>query len=78
MMLLNPTGRYLAVAGAGHVIVLELPQEYNMSTFFSLKSIKIGREPWYSGRYAVRKMEWHPLSADKTHLLILTSDNAIR
>ncbi|PFH52525.1 hypothetical protein AMATHDRAFT_139457 [Amanita thiersii Skay4041] len=81
-MVLNPSGKLLAVAGAFQVAVVVLPR----STFTRLvpdtidcKSVQLGQ--YYHASHAsapITKIEWHPWGEAGSTLLVMTIDGKLR
>ncbi|KAJ3120909.1 hypothetical protein HK100_012604, partial [Physocladia obscura] len=81
-MVLNSTSKLLAVAGKYHVAVVILPPAIRSATTPNLahdvKIHNIGEIYHADDTSPVVKMLWHPLSFNKSHLMVLTADGLLR
>ncbi|CAE6428052.1 unnamed protein product [Rhizoctonia solani] len=80
-MVVNPTGKLLAVVGARQVAVVVLPRPgitKTLSTRIECSSIQIGEYYHVPGSSKITKVDWHPWGEGGASLLILTSDGQLR
>ncbi|KAG9128345.1 hypothetical protein FRC07_000457 [Ceratobasidium sp. 392] len=80
-MVVNPTGKLLAVVGARQIAVIILPRpgmSKTSSTRLECSSIKIGEYYHISGSTRIAKVDWHPWGEGGASLLVLTSDGQLR
>ncbi|CAE6426563.1 unnamed protein product [Rhizoctonia solani] len=80
-MVVNPTGKLLAVVGGRQVAVIVLPRPgitKTLSTRIECSSIQIGEYYHVPGSSKVTKVDWHSWGEGGTSLLVLTSDGLLR
>ncbi|KAF8709136.1 Nuclear pore component, partial [Rhizoctonia solani] len=80
-MVVNPTGKLLAVVGRRQVAVVVLPRPgvtKTMSTRIECSSIQIGEYYHVPGSSKITKVDWHPWGEGGASLLVLTSDGQLR
>ncbi|KAG8700604.1 hypothetical protein FRC09_005851, partial [Ceratobasidium sp. 395] len=80
-MVLNPTGKLLAVVGARQVAVVILPRpgvSRTSSTRIECSSIRIGEYYHIPGSTRITKVDWHSWGEGGASLLVLTSDGQLR
>ncbi|CAE6397697.1 unnamed protein product [Rhizoctonia solani] len=80
-MVVNPTGKLLAVVGSRQVAVIVLPRPgiaKTTSTRIECSSIQMGEYYHVPGSSRITKVDWHPWGEGGTSLLVLTSDGQLR
>ncbi|KAG8730544.1 hypothetical protein FRC11_006446 [Ceratobasidium sp. 423] len=80
-MVVNPTGKLLAVVGGRQVAVVVLPRPgitKTLSTRLECSSIQIGEYYHVPGSSRITKVDWHPWGEGGASLLVLTSDGQLR
>ncbi|QRW16097.1 nuclear pore complex protein [Rhizoctonia solani] len=80
-IVVNPTGKLLAVVGRRQVAVIVLPRPgvtKTMSTRIECSSIQIGEYYHVPGSSKITKVDWHPWGEGGASLLVLTSDGQLR
>ncbi|KAI0693564.1 hypothetical protein BC835DRAFT_1415823 [Cytidiella melzeri] len=80
-MVINPNGKFLAVAGAFYVAVVVLPRPgftRLVSGAVDCKSISIGQYYHTLKEAPIAKIDWHPWGDGGTTLLVLTADGKLR
>ncbi|KAK5929711.1 hypothetical protein CgunFtcFv8_010926 [Champsocephalus gunnari] len=85
-VLVSPTQHHVALIGQRGVSVLELPQRWGKRSEFeggrsevNCKTIPVAERFFTSSAsVSLRQAAWYPSEADEPHLVLLTSDNAIR
>ncbi|CAE7085971.1 unnamed protein product [Rhizoctonia solani] len=80
-MVVNPTGKLLAVVGGRQVAVVVLPRPgitKTSSTRLECSSIQIGEYYHVPGSSRITKVDWHPWGEGGASLLVLTSDGLLR
>ncbi|KAJ7591256.1 hypothetical protein C8J56DRAFT_1136358 [Mycena floridula] len=81
-MVLNPTGKFLAVAGAFQVAVVTLPSESHtrlVPKTADCKSFQVGQ--FYHATKSsppIAKIEWHPWGVGGSTLMVMTVDGKLR
>lgn len=86
LICVNEVGTLLLIAGTSGVLVLQLPQRYppfgafdNNKELVYCRSYSLDeRLLCYSDAIEVRKVRFHPGSADYNHIVVLSSDNMLR
>ncbi|KAJ1659621.1 hypothetical protein IWQ61_001342 [Dispira simplex] len=82
-VVVSESGRFLAVVGQHQVVVVRLPlpgyQRSSPERQLSCAAYLVG-STYHNprGSTQVVKVQWHPLSASGTHLMVLTSDGTLR
>ncbi|OBZ88612.1 Nucleoporin nup82 [Choanephora cucurbitarum] len=81
----NNNGRLLAVTGENRLVVVCLPRQgfSNLSDQVAVKKVdcrtlSVGTQYYDRSKNAVVQVEWHPLSATRTHLVVLGDDSILR
>ncbi|KAG8722485.1 hypothetical protein FRC08_001541 [Ceratobasidium sp. 394] len=80
-MVVNTTGKLLAVVGARQIAVVILPRPgltKTSSTRLECSSIQIGEYYHLPGSTRITKVDWHPWGEGGASLLVLTSDGQLR
>lgn len=85
-LLVSPTQHLVALVGRRGVSVLELPQRWGKRSEFeggrseiNCKTIPVAERFFTSSpSVSLRQAAWFPSETDEPHLVLLTSDNAIR
>ncbi|KAI0092598.1 hypothetical protein BDY19DRAFT_883645 [Irpex rosettiformis] len=80
-MVMNPNGKFLAVAGAFHVTVVLLPRPgftRLVPDVVDCKSISIGQNYHALGEAPIAKIDWHPWGNGGTTLLVMTVNGKLR
>ncbi|CUA70126.1 hypothetical protein RSOLAG22IIIB_00473 [Rhizoctonia solani] len=80
-MVVNPTGKLLAVVGGRQVAVVVLPRPgitKTSSSRIECSSIQIGEYYHVPGSSKITKVDWHPWGEGGASLLVLTSDGQLR
>ncbi|KAH7343719.1 hypothetical protein B0J17DRAFT_643651 [Rhizoctonia solani] len=80
-MVVNPTGKLLAVVGGRQVAVVVLPRPgitKTLSTRIECSSIQIGEYYHVPGSSKITKVDWHSWGEGGASLLVLTSDGLLR
>ncbi|KAG9099424.1 hypothetical protein FRC06_005294 [Ceratobasidium sp. 370] len=80
-MVVNTTGKLLAVIGARQIAVVILPRPgvaKTSSTRLECSSIQIGEYYHIPGSSRITKVDWHPWGEGGASLLVLTSDGQLR
>ncbi|XP_029302041.1 nucleoporin 88 [Cottoperca gobio] len=85
-VLVSPTQHHVALVGQRGVSVLELPQRWGKRSEFeggrseiNCKTIPVAERFFTSSpSVSLRQAAWYPSETDEPHLVLLTSDNAIR
>ncbi|KAI8098102.1 uncharacterized protein B0P05DRAFT_523460 [Gilbertella persicaria] len=81
----NKNGRLLAVTGQSSLVIVCLPRQgfSDLSDTMTVKRIDcrtllIGSQYYDKSKHEVLKVEWHPLSETRTHIVVLGNDNTLR
>ncbi|KAI9480466.1 MAG: nuclear pore component-domain-containing protein [Benjaminiella poitrasii] len=81
----NKNGRLLAVTGEKQLVIVCLPRQgfASISSDLSRKKIdcrtlSVGTKYYDINKNSILKIEWHPLSETRTHVIILGNDNMLR
>ncbi|KAG2207189.1 hypothetical protein INT47_012242 [Mucor saturninus] len=82
-MVPNINGRLLAVTGNSGLVIVCLPRQGFSDVSHSRRKIdcrtlSIGTKYYDFSRNEILKVEWHPLSETRTHIVVLGSDNMLR
>lgn len=82
-MVPNINGRLLAVTGHSGLVIVCLPRQgfSDVSHFrkkIDCRTLSIGTKYYDFLRNEILKVEWHPLSETRTHIVVLGSDNMLR
>ncbi|GAA5817570.1 hypothetical protein MFLAVUS_011118 [Mucor flavus] len=82
-LLPNSNGRLLSVAGQSQLVIVCLPRQGFSDVSLSRKKVdcrtlSIGTKYYSTYKNEVIKVQWHPLSETRTHIVVLGSDNTLR
>lgn len=82
-LLPNSKGRLLSVAGQSKLVIVCLPRQGFSDVSLSRKKVdcrtlSIGTKYYSANKNEVIKVQWHPLSETRTHIVVLGSDNTLR
>jgi hypothetical protein len=77
---LSQKGQYAAIYGEKGIYIISLPNMYHLKKGY-LKSFHVSCNELDASVYryvTIKKVVWHPLSQNDSHIMILASDNIIR
>ncbi|QRV72489.1 nuclear pore complex protein [Ceratobasidium sp. AG-Ba] len=80
-LVVNPTGKLLAVVGTRQIAVVVLPRSgmsKSSSARLECSSIQIGEYYHIPGSPRITKVDWHPWGEGGASVLVLTSDGQLR
>jgi hypothetical protein len=78
----NRNGRLLSVLGSQRLIVVCIPKHgfsaIALSKKVDCRTLSIGNKYYGESKSDIVKVEWHPLSENASHIVILGNDNILR
>lgn len=82
----NKNGRLLAVKGYSKLVIVCLPRQgfsnysepLEQGKKFICRTLSVGSSYYDTNKSEILKVEWHPLSETRTHIVVLGNDNFLR
>ncbi|KAI9338861.1 hypothetical protein BD770DRAFT_331269 [Pilaira anomala] len=79
----NSNGRLLSVVGYTRLVIICLPRQGFSDVSLSRKKVdcrtlSIGVKYYDTSKTEILKVQWHPLSETRTHIVVLGNDNILR
>lgn len=85
-MVANKNGRLLSVTGRNKLVIVCLPRQGFSDVSDSrtsrkkvdCRTLSVGTNYYDIKKSEILKVQWHPLSETRTHIVVLGSDNMLR
>jgi nucleoporin NUP82 len=82
----NKNGRLLSVTGHARLVIVCLPRQGFSDVSDSrisrkkidCRTLSVGSKYYDSSNADILKIQWHPLSETRTHIVVLGNDNILR